>query len=64
MSGFGKLIKGTTAVTKVMSTAMGGFDTIALVNKSSGNDDIPNCQKVKVVLFYSKILERPSRNDN
>ena len=40
MSGFGKFIKGTAAVTKVMSTAMGGFDTIALVDKAFGNGDI------------------------
>ena len=40
MSGFGKFIKGTASVTKVMSTAMGGFDTIALVDKAFGNGDI------------------------
>ena len=34
MSGFGKFIKGTASVTKVMSTAMGGFDTIAPVHAS------------------------------
>ena len=28
MSGFGKFIKGTASVTKVMSTAMGGFDDV------------------------------------
>lgn len=61
MSGFCKLIKGTAAATKVTSTAMGGFDTIALVNKSSDNDDIPNYQKVKVMLFYSKICENISQ---
>ena len=41
MSGFGKFIKGTAAVTKVMSTAMGGFDTIVLVDKAFENGDIP-----------------------
>ena len=41
MSGFGKFIKGTASVTKVMSTAMGGFDTIALVDKAFENGDIP-----------------------
>ena len=40
MSGFGKFIKGTASVTKVMSTAMGGFDTIALVDKAFENGDI------------------------
>ena len=40
MSGFGKFIKGTASVTKVMSTAMGEFDTIALVDKAFGNGDI------------------------
>lgn len=40
MSGFGKFIKGTASVTKVMSTSMGGFDTIALVDKAFGNGDI------------------------
>ena len=40
MSGFGKFIKGTASVTKVMSTTMGGFDTIALVDKAFGNGDI------------------------
>ena len=40
MSGFGKFIKGTASVTKVMSTAMGGFDTVALVDKAFGNGDI------------------------
>ena len=40
MSGFGKFIKGTASVTKVMSTAMSGFDTIALVDKAFGNGDI------------------------
>ena len=40
MSGFGKFVKGTASVTKVMSTAMGGFDTIALVDKAFGNGDI------------------------
>ena len=40
MSGFGKFIKGTASVTKVMSIAMGGFDTIALVDKAFGNGDI------------------------
>ena len=40
MSSFGKFIKGTASVTKVMSTAMGGFDTIALVDKAFGNGDI------------------------
>ena len=40
MSGFGEFIKGTASVTKVMSTAMGGFDTIALVDKAFGNGDI------------------------
>ena len=40
MSGFGKFIKGTASVTKVISTAMGGFDTIALVDKAFGNGDI------------------------
>ena len=40
MSGFGKFIKGTASVTKVMSTTMSGFDTIALVDKAFGNGDI------------------------
>ena len=40
MSGFGKFIKGTASVTKVISTAMGGFDTVALVDKAFGNGDI------------------------
>lgn len=40
MSGCGKFIKATTAVTKVMSTAMGEFDTMALVYKAFGNGDI------------------------
>ncbi len=32
----GKFIKGTTAVTKVISTVMGGFDTVALLDKAFG----------------------------
>ncbi len=40
MSTLGKFVKGTAAVTKVMSTAMGGFDTIALLDKAFGNGDI------------------------
>lgn len=40
MSTLGKFVKGTAAVTKVMSTAMGGFDTIALLDKAFGSGDI------------------------
>ena len=40
MSIIGKFVKGTVAVTKVVSTAMGGFDTIALLDKAFGNGDI------------------------
>jgi hypothetical protein len=36
----GKFVKGTAAVTKVISTAMGGFDTIALLDKAFGTGDI------------------------
>ena len=39
-STLGKFVKGTAAVTKVISTAMGGFDTIALLDKAFGNGDI------------------------
>ena len=35
-STLGKFVKGTAAVTKVVSTAMGGFDTIALLDKAFG----------------------------
>ena len=40
MSGFGKFIKETAAVTKVMSTAIGKFYTIAVVYKAFENGDI------------------------
>ena len=36
----GNIVKGTAAVTKVISVAMGGFDTIALVDKAFGKGDI------------------------
>ena len=36
----GKFVKGTAAVTKVISTAMGGFDTVALLDKAFGTGDI------------------------
>ena len=36
----GKFIKGTAAVTKVMSIAMGGFDMFALADKAFGTGDI------------------------
>ena len=36
----GKFVKGTAAVTKVMSMAMGGFDTVALLDKAFGTGDI------------------------
>ncbi len=39
-STLGKFVKGTAAVTKVMSMAMGGFDTIALLDKAFGTGDI------------------------
>lgn len=39
-STLGKFVKGTAAVTKVISTAMGGFDTIALLDKAFGTGDI------------------------
>ena len=39
-STLGKFVKGTAAVTKVISTAMGGFDTIALFDKAFGTGDI------------------------
>ena len=39
-STLGKFVKGTAAVTKVVSTAMGGFDTIALLDKAFGTGDI------------------------
>lgn len=39
-SALGKGIRGTAAVTKVISTTMGGFDTIALVDKAFGTGDI------------------------
>ena len=40
ISTFGRFAKGTAAVTKVMSTAMGGFDAVALLDKAFGNGDI------------------------
>ena len=39
-STLGKFVKGTAAVTKVVSTAMGGFDTVALLDKAFGTGDI------------------------
>ena len=39
-STLGKFVKGTAAVTKVMSKAMGGFDTVALLDKAFGNGKI------------------------
>lgn len=36
----GNIVKGTAAVTKVISVGMGGFDTIALVDKAFGKGDI------------------------
>lgn len=39
-SAIGKFVQGTAAVTKVMSTAMGGFDTVALLDKAFGTGDI------------------------
>ena len=39
-STLGKFVKGTAAVTKVISTTMGGFDTIALLDKAFGTGDI------------------------
>ncbi len=39
-SALGKFIKGTAAVTKVISTVMGGFDTVALLDKAFGTGDI------------------------
>ena len=39
-STLGKFVKGTAAVTKVISTAMGGFDTVALLDKAFGSGDI------------------------
>ena len=39
-STLGKFVRGTAAVTKVVSTAMGGFDTVALLDKAFGTGDI------------------------
>ena len=39
-STLGKFVKGTASVTKVVSTAMGGFDTVALLDKAFGTGDI------------------------
>lgn len=39
-SAIGKFVKGTAAVTKVVSMTMGGFDTIALLDKAFGTGDI------------------------
>lgn len=39
-STLGKCVRGTAAVTKVMNTAMGSFDTIALLDKAFGTGDI------------------------
>ncbi len=39
-STLGKAVKGIAAVSKVISTAMGGFDTLALFDKAFGNGDI------------------------
>ena len=36
----GKAIKGTAAVTKVLSIGMGGFDTLAMADRYFGNGDI------------------------
>ena len=50
-STLGKFVKGTAAVTKVMSTAMGGFDTVALLDKAFGTGDIA---KLNAKLHESK----------
>ncbi len=51
VSTLGKFVKGTAAVTKVMTQVMGGFDTLALLDKAFGTGDIA---KLNAKLHESK----------